>query len=94
MTTWFHWILQEFGIDNKGGREGLHWWQEHTERKGKEREGFSPEREGDALGRRRWRDRRRGRVVAGEGEIARDERGWPEGRGNEPGLGLGQRRIF
>jgi hypothetical protein len=38
---------------------------------------------------------RRWGVVAGRVEIARDrERGWPEGRGNEPGLGLGQRRIF
>jgi hypothetical protein len=54
-------------------REELLWWQELREKGGKRDKGMlTREGRGEALGRRRWRDRRRG-VVAGEGvEIARD----------------------
>jgi hypothetical protein len=55
MTTWFYWISQEFGIDSQGWKRGASLVTgAHREKKGKrEREGFSPEREGDALGHRR-----------------------------------------
>jgi hypothetical protein len=54
-------------------REELLWWQELREKGGKREKGMlTREGRGEALGRRRWRDRRRG-VVAGEGEkTARD----------------------
>jgi hypothetical protein len=76
-------------------REELLWWQELKEKGGKREKGMlTREGRGEALGRRRWRDHRRG-VVADEGvEIARDRETDREQRGNRLASGASRGKDF
>jgi hypothetical protein len=97
-TTWFHRISQEFEVDTQGWKRGSSLVAgAHRDKRGKEREKrvLTREGRGDALGRRRWRGRRRGGVVAGEEEIARGrERGAENREKWLPGLGRERGKVF
>jgi hypothetical protein len=68
----------------------------HTERKSeREREGFSPERgKGMSRGKVAGGSPERREVAGDGGKTPETERRCWQGRRNEPGLGLGQRRVF